>query len=51
MRTNTTAITAISEQDLVAGIDTHTDTHTLAILNVTGQVVSTQTFPTGPSGY
>ncbi|MCQ9369452.1 IS110 family transposase [Brevibacterium sp. 91QC2O2] len=37
--------------DLVAGIDTHTDTHTLAILTGTGGIVSTETFPTGPIGY
>lgn len=37
--------------DLIAGIDTHTDTHTLAILTATGGVVSTDTFSANAHGY
>lgn len=37
--------------DLVAGIDTHTDTHTLAILTTQGQTVTTGTFTADGHGY
>ena len=36
---------------LAAGVDTHMDTHTLAILSRQGQVISTATFPTNRQGY
>lgn len=35
----------------VAGVDTHTDTHTLAILTAQGQVVHTETFRADDQGY
>ncbi|NMR31850.1 IS110 family transposase [Crystallibacter degradans] len=37
--------------DLVAGVDTHTDTHTLAILTAQGGTVLTQTFTADMHGY
>lgn len=36
---------------LVAGIDTHTDTHTVAIVTETGKHLATETFPTTSNGY
>lgn len=36
---------------LVAGVDTHTDTHTLAALTSVGQVISTETFAADQQGY
>src|SRR5699024_5951775 len=36
---------------LVAGVDTHSQTHTVAILTATGQVVSTETFTADGAGY
>ena len=36
---------------LIAGVDTHTDTHTLAILTSVGQVISTETFTADHHGY
>lgn len=36
---------------LVAGVDTHTDTHTLAVLTAQGGVVLTATFPADHRGY
>ena len=36
---------------LVAGVDTHTDTHTLAILSAQGGVIATETFPADGRGY
>lgn len=35
----------------VAGIDTHTDTHTVAIVTETGKHLATDTFPTTSNGY
>lgn len=35
---------------LVAGVDTHADTHTAALADPTGRCVATRTFPTGPAG-
>lgn len=37
--------------DLVAGVDTHTDTHTLAVLTAQGQTVMTETFTADARGY
>jgi len=37
--------------DLIAGVDTHTDTHTLAVLTANGGVVLTATFPADQRGY
>lgn len=37
--------------DLVAGVDTHSQTHTMAILTITGKVVSTVTYPADHDGY
>lgn len=34
-----------------AGVDTHTDTHTLAVLDPQGRIVHTETFPATPTGY
>lgn len=36
---------------LVAGVDTHSQTHTVAVLTATGQVVSTETFTADGAGY
>ncbi|MEY8576840.1 IS110 family transposase [Corynebacteriaceae bacterium 6-324] len=35
----------------VAGVDTHTDTHTVAAVTATGQHLATETFPATRSGY
>lgn len=35
----------------VAGIDTHTDTHTVAVITDTGRHIATETFPTIDPGY
>lgn len=40
----TTLTEPFSPTELVAGIDTHTDTHTLAILTSSGHTLLTQTF-------
>ncbi len=37
--------------DVIAGVDTHTDTHTAAVLDLRGRVLDTATFPTGRAGY
>lgn len=37
--------------DLIAGIDTHTDTHTLAILTAQGGTILTETFTADTGGY
>lgn len=37
--------------NLVAGVDTHTDTHTLAVLTTQGQTVMTETFTADALGY
>ncbi|MBF4636311.1 IS110 family transposase [Agreia pratensis] len=36
---------------VVAGIDTHKDTHHAAVLDLIGRVLGTQEFPTTPTGY
>jgi transposase len=36
---------------VIAGVDTHTDTHTAAVLDLRGRVLSTETFPTTALGY
>ncbi|MGZ0653869.1 IS110 family transposase, partial [Corynebacterium striatum] len=35
----------------VAGIDTHTDTHTVAVISDTGRHIATDTFPATNPGY
>ncbi|EEW48511.1 hypothetical protein HMPREF0290_2878, partial [Corynebacterium efficiens YS-314] len=35
----------------IAGVDTHTDTHTVAAITATGQHLATETFPATTSGY
>lgn len=35
----------------VAGVDTHTDTHTVAAVTATGQYLATETFPATTAGY
>lgn len=35
----------------VAGVDTHTDTHTVATVTATGRHLATETFPTTRPGY
>lgn len=44
-------ILADNPTDLVAGVDTHTDTHTLAVLTAQGQTVMTETFTADAHGY
>lgn len=50
-----TATAAISdvgcEGVFAAGVDTHTDTHTLALLDPQGRIVHTETFPATSTGY
>lgn len=41
----------LAPTDLVAGVDTHTDTHTLAILTAMGGTVLTATFSADAGGY
>lgn len=41
----------VAADALVAGVDTHADTHTLAILTGTGTVIMTETFTANRSGY
>ncbi|HLS00529.1 MAG TPA: transposase, partial [Beutenbergiaceae bacterium] len=36
---------------LIGGVDTHADTHTLAILSANGGVLCTETFPATTAGY
>lgn len=36
---------------IIAGVDTHTGTHTLALLDMNGKVLSTNTFGADPDGY
>jgi transposase len=36
---------------VIAGVDTHTDTHTAAVLDLRGRVLGTETFPTTAVGY
>ena len=36
---------------LVAGVDTHQDTHTLAVLTAQGAVIATSSFPADQQGY
>ena len=36
---------------LVAGVDTHQDTHTLAVLTAQGAVIATNSFPADQQGY
>src|SRR5690625_4455793 len=38
-------------EDLVAGVDTHADTHTLAVLIAQGGVINTETFAGDGRGY
>ena len=40
-----------TEADLVAGVDTHRDTHTAAVCDVRGRVVSQLRVPATPQGY
>jgi transposase len=42
---------ALTETDSVGGVDTHTDSHTVAALSGTGQLLSTAQFPATPDGY
>jgi transposase len=44
-------VSATTEADLVAGVDTHRDTHTAAICDVRGRVVSQLQVPATPQGY
>lgn len=44
-------ILAADPTALVAGVDTHTDTHTLAVLTAQGQTVMTETFTADAHGY
>ena len=41
----------VGPDDLVAGVDTHAGTHTMAILTATGQMLSTATFAANKRGY
>lgn len=37
--------------DLVGGVDTHSDTHTAAVIDLVGRVLDTQQFPATTAGY
>ena len=41
--------TAIIE--VAGGVDTHSDTHTAAVIDMVGRVLGTEQFPAGPAGY
>ena len=36
---------------VIAGVDTHTDTHTAAVIDHRGRILGTKTFPTSRAGY
>jgi transposase len=42
---------ALTETDIVGGVDTHKDSHTVAALSGTGQLLGTAQFPATPDGY
>jgi transposase len=42
---------ALTETEIVGGVDTHKDSHTVAALNGTGQLLGTAQFPATPAGY
>jgi transposase len=42
---------ALTETDIVGGVDTHKDSHTVAALSGTGQLLGTAQFPATPAGY
>jgi transposase len=42
---------ALTDTDIVGGVDTHKDSHTVAALNGTGRLLGTAQFPTTPDGY
>lgn len=48
---NTIPALTLELAGLVAGIDTHTDTHTVAIVTETGRHLATETFPITSNGY
>jgi transposase len=37
--------------DVAGGVDTHSDSHTAAVIDQIGRVLGTQQFPTTPAGY
>ena len=41
----------LTETDIVGGVDTHKDSHTVAALSGTGQLLGTAQFPATPDGY
>jgi len=47
----TTTTFATDPGGLIGGVDTHADTHTLAILTANGGVLCTETFPATTAGY
>jgi transposase len=42
---------ALAETEIVGGVDTHKDSHTVAALSGTGQLLGTAQFPATPAGY
>lgn len=40
-----------ADRQLVAGVDTHQDSHTVAAVDVTGRLLATETFPATAAGY
>ncbi len=38
-------------ESVVGGVDTHRDTHTAAVVDATGKLLGTETFPANASGY
>lgn len=45
------SIIGFDPDHLIAGVDTHADTHTLAVLSGTGGVLFTETFSADAAGY
>src|SRR5690625_1200046 len=48
---DTHTVGAAGSGGLIGGVDTHSDTHTLAILSAHGGVICTETFPASTVGY
>src|ERR1700687_4346246 len=42
---------ALTDTDIVGGVDTHKDSHTVAALSGTGRLLGTAQFPATPDGY
>lgn len=43
--------THVDDEEIVLGVDTHTDTHVAAVVTALGRLVATESFPTTAAGY